>query len=86
MVPPSLVWTTGKSKDVAWKDAYPLPRIYYTLDDLRLSKYFGTLDIYSEYWQVDMGSVEIDKAAFITRQGLYRFTVMFRLMQCSSHV
>ena len=58
------------------KDAYPLPRIDDTLDALRSSQYLSTLDLYSGYWQVGMDEQDIDKTAFVTRQGLLRFTVM----------
>ncbi len=65
-----------KLNDVTRKDAYPLPRIDDTLDALRCSQYFSTLDLYSGYWQVEMDQQDIDKTAFVTRQGLFRFTVM----------
>ncbi len=65
-----------KLNDVTWKDAYPLPRIDDTLDALRGSRYFSTLDLYLGYWQVEMDEQDIDKMAFVTRQGLFRFTVM----------
>ncbi len=65
-----------KVNKVTCKDAYPLPRIDDTLDALRGSQYFSTLDLYSGNWQVKMDSKDIDKTAFATRQGLFRFTVM----------
>ena len=65
-----------KVNEVTRKDAYPLPRIDDTLNVLRGSQYFSTLDLYSGYWQVKMDSKDIDKTAFVTRQGLFRFTVM----------
>ncbi len=43
-----------KLNDVTRKDAYPLPRIDDTLDALRGSRYFSTLDLYSGHWQVEM--------------------------------
>ncbi len=55
---------------------FPLPRIDDILDALRGSMYFSTLDLYSGYWQVEMDQRDIDKTAFVTRQGLFRFTVM----------
>ncbi len=38
-----------KVKEVTLKDAYPLPWIGDTLDALRGSPYFSTLDLYSGY-------------------------------------
>ncbi len=57
-----------KVNEVTRKDAYPLPRIDDTLDALRGSQYFSTLDLYSGYWQVKMDPADIDKTAFVTRQ------------------
>ena len=65
-----------KVNEVTRKDAYPLQRIDNTLDALRGSQYFSTLDLYSGYWQVKMDLKDINKTAFVTRQGLFRFTVM----------
>ncbi len=65
-----------KVNEVTRKDAYPLPRIDDTLDALRGSRYFNMLDLYSGYWQVKMDPKDIDKTAFVTKQGLFRFTVM----------
>ncbi len=63
-----------KLNDISRKDAYPLGRIDDTLDAPQGSTYFSTLDLYSGYWQVEMD--QQDKTAFVTRQGLFRFTVM----------
>ena len=69
-----------KLNDVTRKDAYPLPWIDDTLNALHGSQYFSTLDLYSRYWQVEIDQQDINKTAFVTRQGLFWFTVMsFRL-------
>ncbi len=65
-----------KVNEVTSKDAYPLPRIDDTLNALRGSQYFSTLNLYSGYWQVKVDPADIDKTAFVTRQELLRFTVM----------
>ncbi len=65
-----------KVNEVTRKDAYLLPWIDDTLDALRGPQYFITLDLYSGYWLVKMESRDIDKTAFVTRQGLFRFRVM----------
>ncbi len=65
-----------KVNEVTHKDAYPLPQIDDTLDALRGSQYFSTLNLYSGYWQVKMDPADIDKTTFVTRQGLFLFTVM----------
>ena len=65
-----------KLNDVTRKDAYPLPRIDDTLDALKGSMYFSTLDLYSGYWQVKMDEADKVKTAFITRQGLFQFCTM----------
>lgn len=58
------------------KDSYPLPRIDDSIDALRGSKWFSTLDLSSGYWQVKMDPKDIDKTAFTTPYGLYQFKVM----------
>ncbi len=63
-----------KLNDVTRKDAYPLSRIDDTLDAVRGSQYFSTLDLFSGYWQVEMDPA--NKTTFVTQQWLFRFTVM----------
>lgn len=58
------------------KDAYPLPRIDDSLDRLQGATWFCTLDLHSGYWQVEMEESDKPKTAFVTRNGLYQFTVM----------
>ena len=61
---------------VTRKDAYPLPRIDDTLDSLRETKFFSTLDLASGYWQVELDPNDIEKSAFVTSRGLFEFKVM----------
>ena len=81
--PSSSPWASGivlaKKKDGTTRfcidyrklnDAYPLPRIDETLDHLAGSCMFSTLDLSSEYWQVEMEPEDRPKTAFITKRGL----------------
>lgn len=62
--------------NVTIKDAYPLPRIDDSLDQLSGTKFFSTLDLNAGYWQVEMADKDRAKTAFVTRNGLYSFKVM----------
>ena len=62
--------------EVTTKDAYPLPRIDDSLDALGGSKLFSTLDLTSGYWQVELEEDAKDKAAFVTRSGLWEWEVL----------
>ena len=61
---------------VTVKDAYPLPRIDDSLEQLAGSAWFSTLDLCSGYWQVEMHPDDSYKTAFATRRGLFQFKVM----------
>ena len=56
--------------DVTVKDAYPLPRIDKSLDQLAGSKWFSCLDLSAGYCQVEV------EPAFISRCGLSEFHIM----------
>ena len=62
--------------EVTIKDAYPLPRIDESLDQLAGSKWFSCLDMNSGYWQVELDPQDREKSAFISRKGLYEFKVL----------
>ncbi|PIK34749.1 hypothetical protein BSL78_28428 [Apostichopus japonicus] len=51
-------------------------RIEDSLDSLGGSRWFSTLDLASGYWQVEVKEEDRAKTAFVTRKGLYEFTVM----------
>jgi len=46
------------------------------MDALAGSKYFSTLDLLSGYWQVPLSPDAQEKAAFITRDGLWKWKVL----------
>ncbi|GFQ96992.1 hypothetical protein TNCT_627931 [Trichonephila clavata] len=58
------------------KDVYPLPRIDDTLNSLKGSKFFSSMDLSSGYWQIEVDEADREKTAFITPEGLYEFNVM----------
>ena len=62
--------------DVTMKDAYPLPRIDESLDQLSGSKWFSCLDLSAGYWQVEVDPEDKQKTAFSTRRGLFEYNVM----------
>ena len=58
------------------KDVYPLPRIDDLLDKLAKAKYLSAIDLASGYHQIAMAPEDIEKTAFVTRYGLYEYTVL----------
>ena len=58
------------------KNKYPLPRIKDLFDQLPSAKVFSKLDLRSGYHQIKIRKEDIPKTAFITRYGLYEYTVM----------
>ena len=77
MVPLTSAWPDyRKLNAITHKDAYPLPRIYNTLQSLAGSKWFSTIDLLSGYWQVGIAEKDKEKTAFIMQEGLFEFNVM----------
>ena len=58
------------------KDAFPLSKIEETLVSLAGAKWFSTLYLYSEYFQVGVEENVKRKTAFITRKGLFQCHVL----------
>jgi hypothetical protein len=62
--------------EVTIKNKYPLSRIDDLFDQLRGACVFSKIDLRSSYHQLKIRACDIPKTAFITRYGLYEYTVM----------
>jgi hypothetical protein len=62
--------------EVTIKNKYPLPRIDDLLDQLCGACVFSKIDPWSGYHQLKVRECDIPKTAFVSRNGLYEFTVM----------
>jgi hypothetical protein len=62
--------------EVTIKNKYPLPRIEDLFDQLRGASVFSKIDLRSGYYQLRIRPSDILKTTFITKYGLYEFTVM----------
>jgi hypothetical protein len=62
--------------EVTIKNKYPLPRIDDLFDQLRGACVFSNIDLRSRYHQLKIRASNIPKTAFITRYGLYEYTVI----------
>jgi hypothetical protein len=62
--------------EVTIKNKYPLPRIEDIFDQLRGASVFSKIDLRSGYHHLRIRPLDISKTTFITKYGLYEFTVM----------
>jgi hypothetical protein len=62
--------------EVTIKNKYPLPRIDDLFDQLKGACVFSKIDLRSRYHQLKIRATDIPKTVFITRYGLYEYTVM----------
>jgi hypothetical protein len=62
--------------EVTIKNKYPLPRIEDLFDQLRGASVFSKINLRSGYHQLRIRPSDIPKTTFITKYGLYEFTVI----------
>jgi hypothetical protein len=62
--------------EVTIKNKYPLPRIDDLFDQLRGACVFSKIDLQSRYHQLKVRECDIPKTPFVSRYGIYEFTVM----------
>jgi hypothetical protein len=62
--------------EVIIKNKYPLPRIEDLFDQLRGASVFSKIDLRSGYHQLRIWPSDIPKTTFITKYGLYEYTIM----------
>jgi hypothetical protein len=62
--------------EVTVKKKHPLPRIDDLFDQLRGACVFSKIDLRSGYHQLKVRECDIPKTAFVSRYGMYEFTVM----------
>ena len=62
--------------EVTIKNKYPLPKIEDLFDQLNGAKVFSKIDLRSGYYQLKIRPQDISKTAFVTRYGMYEYTVM----------
>jgi hypothetical protein len=72
--------------EVTVKNKYPLPRIEDLFNQLRGASVFSKIDLRPGYHQLRIWPSDIPKTTFITKYGLYEFTVMsFGLTNASAY-
>jgi hypothetical protein len=73
--------------EVTAKNKYPLPRIEDLFDQLRGVGVFSKINLRTRYHQLRIRPSNIPKTTFITKYGLYEFTVMsFDLMNAPAYL
>src|SRR5664279_3733861 len=71
-----LVMDYRSLNEVTIKNKYPLPNINELFDQLKGASVFSKIDLRSGYHQLKIRKEDTPKTAFVTRYGLYEYTVM----------
>jgi hypothetical protein len=72
--------------EVTIKNKYPLPRIDNLFNQLKGACVFSKIDVLSGCHQLKIRASDIPKTCFITRYGLYEYTIMsFGLANAPTH-
>lgn len=58
------------------KCRYPIPKVDELNDRLSQARYFSKIDLASGYHQIRIKDEDVEKTAFFTRYGLYKYLVM----------
>jgi hypothetical protein len=66
----------GSLNEVTIKNRYPMSRIDDLFDQLKGTCVFSKIDLKSGYHRLKIRASDIPKTTFITRYGLYEYTVM----------
>ncbi len=61
---------------LAKPQVYPMPKLDDCLDSLYGKRYYCSLDLQQAYWQVPLRESDKEKTAFLTKSGLYQWTVL----------
>jgi hypothetical protein len=65
-----------KLNDITKHNAHPIPNVDDLLDALFGAAIYSSLDLASGYWQIRMADEDAEKTAFISKYGLFQWTVM----------
>jgi len=65
-----------KLNGLTTKDKFPLPKIDTCPVTLNGCEFFSTCDLRWGYWQTEIDERDLDKTAFVTRKGQWRFKVL----------
>lgn len=61
---------------VSVHDCYPIPRLDENIDSIEKAKLFFTLNADEECWQSETDEKDVDKTAFVTHNGLCKYSKM----------